>query len=167
MNISKHPGWHRLPNGVAVYSDAAADKYLNPEGMIIEKWNKRMTLMKKPGQEGIWTQIENTKDFKEQGDQAFRYPVPSWDPQRTLTCWSPSDFEDFYQEGSEVPLAPFPKVKDALHQIEWDDEDEYETGEADEAALAKEEPQHHERDPAKEIAIDNKIYKLEDEAKVL
>ena len=39
--------------------------------------------------------------------------------------------------------------------------------EANEAALAKEEPQHHERDPAKEIAIDDEVYKLEDGAKVL
>ena len=54
------PGWHRLPNGVAVYPDATADKYLNPEGMLNEKWNKRMTLMKKPGKEGIWCQIENS-----------------------------------------------------------------------------------------------------------
>ena len=67
--------------------------------------------MKKPGQEGIWTQSENAKDYREQGDQAFKYLVPSWDPQRTWTFLSPSDFEDFYEEGSEVPLAPYPKVK--------------------------------------------------------
>ena len=59
-NIARSPGWHRLPNGVAVYPDATADKYLNPEGMLNEKWNKRMTLMKKPGKEGIWCQIENS-----------------------------------------------------------------------------------------------------------
>ena len=69
-NTSKGPGWHRLPNGVAAYADATADKYLNPEGMINEKWSKRMTLMKKPGQEGISTQIENTKDYRVHGARA-------------------------------------------------------------------------------------------------
>ena len=81
--------------------------------------------------------MKEAKDYSEQCDQAFRYLAPSRDPQRTLTSLSPSDFEDFYEEGSEVPLAPYPKVKDALHQIELDDEDEYDAGEADEAALAK------------------------------
>ena len=42
---------------------------------------------------------------------------------RTLTSLAPSRFEDFYEENSEVPLPPFPKVRDAFHQIEWDDED--------------------------------------------
>lgn len=56
-------------------------------------------------------------------------------------------------------------VLDALHQIDWD-EDEYETGEADETALAMEEPQHHERDPTKEVALDDKVFKM-DEPKVL
>ena len=69
-NTSKGPGWHRLPNGVAAYADATADKYLNPEGMINEKWSKRMTLMKKPGQEGISTQIEYTKDYRVHGARA-------------------------------------------------------------------------------------------------
>ena len=61
-------------------------------------------------------------------------------PQRTLTFLSPSE----YEEGSEVSLAPFPKVKDALHQIEWDDEDWYESYEVEDAdkwALDMEEPQ--------------------------
>lgn len=41
------------------------------------------------------------------------------------------------------------------------------TGEADEAALAMEEPQHHERDPHKEVALDDEVYTLEDEGKKL
>ena len=98
---------------------------------------------------------------------AFRYLVPSWDPQRTLTFLSPTDFEDFYEEGSEVPVAPFPRVRDALHQVEWDDIDEYEVTEADDTALASEEPQHHERDPTKEVALDDQVYTIEDEAKRL
>lgn len=115
--ISRTPGWHRLPNGVAVYSDATADKFLDPEGMVNDKWKKSMTLMTKPGREGIWCQLENLKDYNEQGDLAFRYLVPSWDPHRALTFIRPSGFEDFYEEGSEVPVAPYPSVKHACVRL--------------------------------------------------
>ena len=53
-------------------------------------------------------------------------------------------------------------MKDALHQVEWDDE-----GEADEAALVLEEPQHHESEPQKEVALDDKVYTFKDEGKKL
>ena len=109
MTISRNPGWHRLANGVAVYSDATADKFLNPEGMLNDDAPNRE--QQGAGQRGI--QVLGT----------FVGPTES---QRTLTSLSPSKFEDFYEEGREVPLAPFPKVKDAWHQIEWDDEDWYE-----------------------------------------
>lgn len=50
-------------------------------------------------------------------------------------------------------------MKDALHEIGWDDEDDYDTGEADEAALAMEESQTS--------WLDDKVYTLEAEGKKL
>ena len=61
MTISRNPGWHRLPNGVAVYSNTVADKFLDPvEGSMRNNFVK--------------------ENYMEEGDTAFRYLGPSWDP---------------------------------------------------------------------------------------
>ena len=82
--VEKTPGWHRLPNGVAVYSDSVANRFLDPRGMLSEHWKSRMTLMKVPEQEGIWRQVENVENLYEELN-AFRSLSPNDDSQRVLT----------------------------------------------------------------------------------
>lgn len=86
---------------------------------------------------------------REQTKLAFKYLDVG--RAEVLDIIATSTFESFYEKRSEVPMVPFPKVRDAWHQIGWDeDEDEDETGEADETALAMKEllrqPQCHEKD---------------------
>ena len=45
QNLEKSPGWHRLPNGVVVFSDAVACSFLDPRQMFGQHWKSRMTLM--------------------------------------------------------------------------------------------------------------------------
>ena len=51
------PGWHRLPNGVAVYSDPVATQLVSS---IEKDYKARMTLVK--GKDGFWTQLENSSE---------------------------------------------------------------------------------------------------------
>ena len=97
MALEGTPGWHRLPNGVAAYSDS------------VEHWKARPTLMKVPGQEGVWGQVKNAEDIYTM-ENAFRSLTPSHDSQRIMTFLSPSKFLDFYEQNSDVPVAPYPRV---------------------------------------------------------
>ena len=77
------PGWHRLPNGVAVYSDPVATQLLDPAGSIEKIYKARMTLVK--GKDGLWEQLEQTEDFNLLGPKAFRRISLATEPQRTLS----------------------------------------------------------------------------------
>ena len=64
------PGWHRLPNGVAVYSDPVAMKMIDPSDSTEKMYKARMTMVK--GKDGMWTQLENNEDYTTLGERAFR-----------------------------------------------------------------------------------------------
>ena len=38
LELERSPGWHVLPNGVAVYSDAVALNYLDPSNNFDVEW---------------------------------------------------------------------------------------------------------------------------------
>ena len=64
------PGWHRLPNGVAVYSDPVATQMIGPSDSIEKMYKSRLTMVK--GKDGMWTQLENIEDYTTLGERAFR-----------------------------------------------------------------------------------------------
>ena len=63
-------GWHRLPNGVIVYSDPVAIRLVDARQSVDGEWKSRMTLMK--DKDGMWRQLENVEDDTSLGDKAFR-----------------------------------------------------------------------------------------------
>ena len=56
-DLEMTPGWHRLPNGVAVYSDPVAMKLIDPSDSVEKMYKARVTMVK--GKDGMWTQLEN------------------------------------------------------------------------------------------------------------
>ena len=86
------PGWHRLPNGVAVYSDPVATQLIDPSGSTEKDYQARLTLVK--GKERLWTQLANEEDINQLGSKAFRKISLSSEPQRTLTFFSIAKFKD-------------------------------------------------------------------------
>ena len=164
--IEKTPGWHRLPNGVAVYSDSVARHFLDPRGMLSDHWKSRLTLMKMPESEGMWRQVENLENMYEELD-AFRSLTPNDDSQRVLTFLAPTKFLNYYEENSEVPVAPYPRVLESRVDIRWDDEDEEDGEQATDDALYAEEYHAMEYEDQQEVTIDNEKFTMEMSAKQL
>ena len=159
-NLEKSPGWHRLPNGVVVYSDAVATKLLDPRSMLSEKWRCRMTFMKQDNVEGTWTEYERDNNIYDGIPTTFRDIATSNEPQRTLTFLAPSPFKAYWEKDSEVPLAPYPQVEDSLVDITWDDDDD-EVEAADETTLQAEEQFVPEAQGAENVKIDNFVFSKE------
>ena len=122
QELEMTPGWHRLPNGVAVYSDPVATQLVDPSGSI-EKIYKvaRMTLVK--GKDGLWEQLEKTEDYNQLGSKALRKISLATEPQRTLSFFSPEHFKDYLEPGSEVPVAPYPLTDGAFGHLEWSEDE--------------------------------------------
>ena len=122
----------RLPNGVAVYSDPVATQLVDPSGSIEKIYKARMTLVK--GRDGFWEQLEKTDDYNQLGPKAFRKISLATEPQRTLSFFSPEHFKDYWEPGSEVPVAPYPQTDGAFGHLEWsgDEGEELEELEAQE-----------------------------------
>ena len=125
MKLEVIPGWHVLPNGVVVYSDPVAQNYLDPRDNYNEEWKARMTLMKLPGQEGIWQQIENCPDFRTL-ENPYEKLVPSQDAQRTLTFLAPRKLKNYFNFNSDVPFSQYPILGD---EPAWPSDDEEERDE--------------------------------------
>ena len=102
------PGWRRLANGIAAYSDPVATALVDPRGQIEETWKSRMTLVKDG--DGLWTQLENVEDYAGLGSQAYR-KIGMGGPQRTITFFAASKMEDYWEQDSEVPVRPLPEEK--------------------------------------------------------
>ena len=115
------PGWHRLPNGVAVYSDPVATQLIDPSGSIEKDYKARLTLVK--GKEGLWRKLENEEDINQLGSKAFRKISLSSEPQRTLSFFSIAKFKDYWEPGSEVPIAPYPQTETAFGYVEWSEDE--------------------------------------------
>ena len=101
------PGWHRLPNGVIVYSDPVAIRLADARQSVDGEWKSRMTLMKDKG--GVWRQLENVEDYVSLGDKAFRRITTHQNAQRTLSFFSPSRLKDYWEQdadrrGTSVPI---------------------------------------------------------------
>ena len=121
QELEMTPGWHRLPNGVAVYSDPVATQLVDPTGSIEKIYKARMTLVK--GKDGLWEQLEKTDDFNQLGPSAFRRISCSTEPQRTLSFFAPEHFKDYWEVDSEVPVAPYPLTEGAFGHLEWSEEE--------------------------------------------
>ena len=100
QGLEMTPGWHRLPNGVAVYSDPVATQLVDPAGSVEKHYKARLT------RDGIWTQLEKTADYSQLGPQAFRKISVMTEPQRTLSFFSPEQFKGYWEQDSEVPVPP-------------------------------------------------------------
>ena len=88
----------------------------------IEKiYKARMTLVK--GKDVLWEQLEKTEDFNMLGPSAFRRISLTTEPQRTLSFFSPEQFKDYWEAGSEVPVAPYPLTEGAFGHLEWSEEE--------------------------------------------
>ena len=83
QEMEMNPGWHRLPNRVAVYSDPVATQLIDPSGSIEKDYKARLALVK--GKEGLGTQLENEEDINQLGSKAFRKISQSSEPVRTLS----------------------------------------------------------------------------------
>ena len=118
------PGWRRLANGIAAYSDPVATALVDPRGQIEETWKSRMTLVKDG--DGLWTQMENVEDYAGLGSQAYR-KIGLGGPQRTITFFAASKMEDYWEQDSEVPVRPLPeeKMREVQGRTDWP-EDDYE-----------------------------------------
>ena len=121
QELEMTPGWHRLPNGVAVYSDPVATQLVDPTGSIEKLYKARLTLVK--GKDGLWEQLEKTEDYSTLGPRAFRRISLTTEPQRTLSFFSPEHFKDYWEPGSEVPLAPYPLTDGAFGHLEWSEDE--------------------------------------------
>ena len=91
QELEMTPGWHRLPNGVAVYSDPVATQLVDPAGSIEKIYKARMTLVK--GKDGLWEQLEKTEDYNQLEPKAFRRISLATEPQRTLSFFSCEHFK--------------------------------------------------------------------------
>ena len=159
-NLEKSPGWHRLPNGVVVYSDAVATSLLDPRSMMSQKWKCRMTLMKENSGEGMWQEYEKSENIYDGSLRSFRSIAPGTEPQRTLTFLAPTPFRSYWEKDNEVPLAPYPQVEDALIEIGWDDDDD-EVEAADDTTLKAEEEFVPEAQGEENVKIDNHVFSKE------
>ena len=132
QELEMTPGWHRLPNGVAVYSDPVATQLVDPSGSIEKIYKSRLTLVK--GKDGLWEQLEKTGDINQLGPKAFRKISLATEPQRTLSFFAPEQFKDYWEAGSEVPVAPYPLTDGSFGHVEWseDEGEELEELEAEE-----------------------------------
>ena len=125
QDLEKAPGWHRLPNGVSAYSDPVATHFMDPSHSIEGDMKGRLTLIK--DKDGMWRQLENAFDYKELGTSAFRKLVPTDEPQRTISFFTTGCFQNYWEQGSEVPRFPYPETKNVEREVEWsEDEDEKE-----------------------------------------
>ena len=116
------PGWHRLPNGVAVYSDPVACHLLDPKGSIEKIYKARMTLVK--NDDGTWTQVENVEDYNSMGNNAFRRISPPSNPLRTLSFFAPTKIKDYWEQGSEVPITPYPEIESSgMQRTDWSEDE--------------------------------------------
>ena len=84
------PGWHRLPNGVIVYSDPIAIRLADARQSVDGEWKSRMTLLK--DKDGMWRQLELRQSWRQSLQEDHRGPKPTEDlefllpksPQRLL-----------------------------------------------------------------------------------
>ena len=114
--------------------------------------------MKVPGHEGIWEQMENADDIYTM-ENAFRALAPSGDTQRILTFLSPSKFLDFFEQNSDVPVAPYPRVTEASMDVNWDeDDDEEDAAMANDDELYAWEANPLEYEEKEEVVIDEERY---------
>lgn len=118
------PGWPRLPNGVVAHSDPVAVYMVDPSQSIEGDWKARMTMVK--DKDGLWRQVENTENYKELGERAFRKVSADKNPERMLTFFSPYRLLDYWAPNSEVPVHPYPEPTGEIRHIEWSDEEEQE-----------------------------------------
>ena len=79
-----------------------------------------MTLVK--GKDGLWEQLEKTKDYNQLGSKAFRKINLALEPQRTLSFFSP-EHVDYWEPGSEVPVAPYPLTDGIFGHMEWSEDE--------------------------------------------
>lgn len=118
------PGWHRLPNGVAVYnvySDPVACQLLDPKGSIEKIYKARMTLVK--NDDGAWVQVENVEDYNSMGHNAFRRISPSSNLLRTLSFFAPTKIKHYWEQGSEVPITPYPGIESSgMQRTDWSED---------------------------------------------
>ena len=56
------------------------------------------------GKDRLWTQLEHEEDFHQLG----RKISLTSEPWGTLSVFSIAKFEDYWEQGSEVPIAPYP-----------------------------------------------------------
>ena len=68
-DLEMSPGWHRLPNGVVVFSDPVVSILLGPRQSIESDMRGRLTMFKE--KDGIWRQVENVEDYLQLGNMAF------------------------------------------------------------------------------------------------
>ena len=120
-SLEMTPGWHRLPNGVLVYSDTVASHMTNPAGSIEKSYKARLTLVK--NKDDTWTQLENVEDFNSLGSMAFRRVSMDNEPMRMLRFFSPTRFKDFRESGSEVPIPPYPCTEESFGHVERSEDD--------------------------------------------
>ena len=164
--LESTPGWHRLPNGISVYSDPVATTLLDPRQSVEGDFKGRLTLMKE--KDGMWSQIENADNYLALGSLAFRKLTLDDEPQRTLTFFSPGRIKDYWEVNSEVPVSPYPEAEELVKAMDWS-EDEAEGEEALEERLREGEEQRlrfEERDEA-EVELDNVTFNKEMPAKEL
>ena len=121
QELEMAPGWHRLPNGVVVYSDPIALRLADPKDSVEKAYKSRMTLAKEKN--GQWTQLEKVDDITAGGSEMFRKIGINEEPQRTLSFFAPSRFKDYWEHDSEVPISPFPEPEDAIQSVEWSEDD--------------------------------------------
>ena len=93
-DLEMSPGWHRLPNGVAVFSDPVASILLDPRQSIESDMRGRLTMLKE--KDGTWRQVENVEDYLQLGNMAFRRLSADNEPQRTLTFLAQGRFKDYW-----------------------------------------------------------------------
>ena len=151
------PGWRRLPNGVIAHSDPVAVYMVDPSQSIEGDWKARMTLMK--DKDGLWRQVENTENYKEQGEKAFRKVSTDRNPERMLTFFSPYKLLDYWAPNSEVPVHPYPEPTGEIRHIEWSDEEEQEREEElEEQVEAQDIEKRYVLERGDEVELDEVLY---------
>ena len=89
QDLELAPGWHRLPNGVVVYSDPVAVRLTDPKGNIEKAYKSRLTLVKE--KDGQWTQLEKEDDITEAKPHIFRKIGLNDEAHRTLSFFAPTN----------------------------------------------------------------------------
>ena len=103
--------------------------------------------------------MENTENYKEQGEKAFRKVSTDRNPERMLTFFSPYKLQDYWAPNSEVPVHPYPEPTGEIRHIEWSDEEEQEREEElEEQVEAQDIEKRYVLERGDEVELDEVLY---------